>query len=476
MLKLGAAQMMMGVQLQATSRLSLAPCLRIGNARASAISQIGIHPMLPAVLPVRQSSFYKAGDSDELWKTMAGVSQQGKKRGRAKNTMQKKDLNRGQRLGYGKAKIAWPVLVTKATGTVKGGEVETGITEMKEGIYERYQQSLEEERKKNSYGGRGKKFTHPLDRGWAGGRPLGKKFGPPMAANKEITFDNFETILLEFKTVYHMTGNLGRVRRNSILMCTGNGQGAVGFTVSAGKYGQNAKALRKAVNKAGLRLVYVDRFEDRTVYHDFFSQFGHSKVFVQQQPPGYGIRAHRAIRAICQMCGIKDLYVKCEGSLNVQSVVKAFVLGLLRQRTHQALADEKQLHLVEMRKESDYYPRVVASPSDGKVRTQEEIDHNEILDFEMISFEGHKPQWRPGQSGGPEKRNPWELSPGWGKHMRRNYAAQAAASVRRRMRIEKGPQWGAVSSHLYQKYPECVERDWPKATRMSRERKAAEGD
>merc|ERR1711872_973452 len=103
------------------------------------------------------------------------------------------------------------------------------------------------------------------------------------------------------------------------------------------------------------------------------------------------------------MCGVKDLYAKCEGSLNVQSVVKAFVLGLLRQRTHQALADEKQLHLVEMRKENDYYPRVVASPSDGKVRTQEEIDHNEILDFEMISFEGHKPQWRPGQSGGPEK-------------------------------------------------------------------------
>ena len=74
------------------------------------------------------------------------------------------------------------------------------------------------------------------------------------------------------------------------------------------------------------------------------------------------------------------------------------------------------------------------------------------------------------------QRNPWELSPGWGKHMRRNYAAQAASSVRRRMRIERGPQWGAVSSHLYQKYPECVERDWPKATRMSRERKAAEGD
>ena len=35
----------------------------------------------------------------------------------------------------------------------------------------------------------------------------------------------------------------------------------MGFTVSAGKYGQNQKALRKAVNKAGLRMVYVDRWQ-----------------------------------------------------------------------------------------------------------------------------------------------------------------------------------------------------------------------
>ena len=184
MLKLGAAQMM-GMQLQTASRLSLAPCLRTGLSRASVIPQPSIHPLLPTVLPLRQSSFYKAGGSDDLWKTMAGVSQQGKKRGRAKNTMKKKDLNRGQRLGYGKAKIAWPVLVHKATGTQKGrGEAEAGIVDMKEGIYERYQQALDEERKKNSYGGRGRKFTHPLERGWAGGRPLGRKFGPPIATNK----------------------------------------------------------------------------------------------------------------------------------------------------------------------------------------------------------------------------------------------------------------------------------------------------
>merc|ERR1711971_885078 len=141
------------MRVQTASRLSLASsCLHAGVSRPYLVSKLSIHPLVPTVLPVRQSSFFKSPGSDELWKAMAGVSQQGKKRGRAKNTMQKKDLNRGQRLGYGKAKIAWPVLVQKATGTVKGGVAETGIVEMREDIYEKYQQSLEEECKKNSYG------------------------------------------------------------------------------------------------------------------------------------------------------------------------------------------------------------------------------------------------------------------------------------------------------------------------------------
>ena len=42
----------------------------------------------------------------------------------------------------------------------------------------------------------------------------------------------------------------------------------------------------------------------------------------------------------------------------MQHITKAFMLGLLRQKTHQVLADEKKLHLVEMRSENDYFPKV----------------------------------------------------------------------------------------------------------------------
>lgn len=39
-------------------------------------------------------------------------------------------------------------------------------------------------------------------------------------------------------------------------------------------------------------------------------------------------------------------------------------------------------------------------------------------------------------------------------------------SVRRRMRVENGDVYGAVRSHLYDKYPECIE---PKFVRSKRD-------
>ncbi len=38
------------------------------------------------------------------------VSNQGRQRGRAKGLTRIKNLNRGQKLGYGKARMAWPGL------------------------------------------------------------------------------------------------------------------------------------------------------------------------------------------------------------------------------------------------------------------------------------------------------------------------------------------------------------------------------
>lgn len=131
---------------------------------------------------------------------------------------------------------------------------------------------------------------------------------------------------------------------------------------------------------------------------------------------GYGLVCHRALRCICEMIGIKDIYVKLEGPSNIQSMTKAFFIGLLKQvshwycadkntpfvdrqncssplswwqRTHQQLANEKGLYLVEFREERGDVPHVVAVPN--KCRTAEEIPTDEVLDYSLVRLPPHLP-------------------------------------------------------------------------------------
>ena len=100
------------------------------------------------------SGFFKHGEADALWKTMAGVSSQGKKRGRARNSLKKKNLNQGKRIGFGKAKINWPGLTSSVvTGAGRAGK-KTEIGVIKEDVYQSYQEELAEITKKFNTGGR----------------------------------------------------------------------------------------------------------------------------------------------------------------------------------------------------------------------------------------------------------------------------------------------------------------------------------
>jgi small subunit ribosomal protein S5 len=59
-----------------------------------------------------------------------------------------------------------------------------------------------------------------------------------------------------------MTSHFGRYRSVSALCCTGNGEGLVGFGMA--KAPIYMPALRRAKNRAGQRLMYIPRYEDRT--------------------------------------------------------------------------------------------------------------------------------------------------------------------------------------------------------------------
>ena len=176
-----------------------------------------------------------------------------------------------------------------------------------------------------------------------------------------------------------------------------------------------------------------------------FTNFGETQITVLQKPPGYGIVAHRLITSVCELIGIKDLYAKIEGSMNYNHILKAFFLGLLRQRTHQELANEMGLHLVEFRRENYNFPKVVASPENGLVRTKEEIQPNEILDFQVISFDGNKPLIK------PKPRPFYEKLPSWEQRLKKVKPQEHHFQHR----IDMLVQHGREQSQYTDVFPEC---------------------
>ena len=90
-------------------------------------------------------------------------------------------------------------------------------------------------------------------------------------------------------------------------------------------------------------MVYYERYEDRTIFHDFWARFCHSVIFCYQQPPGAGLRGDRVVSAVAEAIGIRDMRCvkprKKFAPANRVNRAKAFLVGLMQQRTHQASRD-----------------------------------------------------------------------------------------------------------------------------------------
>ncbi|XP_032592806.1 28S ribosomal protein S5, mitochondrial [Drosophila grimshawi] len=301
----------------------------------------------------RNTSFFNKLPAEDIWRGVTAVSNAGKKRGRGKGTGRKiaKDLNRGQTIGFGKKSLIWPGLNTPI---LRGNE-----------LIQQQKQSENLDREKNiislrdSVGNFKQTKLNSIDRGWSGTKMPGRSTGPPDAVGEDA-FNSFDTRVLENKIVFIMKGNMGRKRRYSVLSVTGNSNGLAGFATA--KAPEVRTALRKSKNRAGQKLIAINLYENRTINHDFYTGFGKTKIFVFKKPEGHGLVCHRAIQTICKVIGIKDLYAKIEGSTNLQHIVKAFFIGLMRQKSYQDIANESSLHIVERQMAKNGLTEIKASP------------------------------------------------------------------------------------------------------------------
>lgn len=143
--------------------------------------------------------------------------------------------------------------------------------------------------------------------------------------------DNVVTIKRVTKTVKG-----GRTMRFSALVVVGDGNGHVG--VGIGKAIEIPDAIRKGKEDAIKNIVYVERNENNSIYHEIYGKYGSSSVLLKPAAEGTGIIAGGPARSVCELAGITNIRTKSLGSNNKQNVVLATIEALSQLRSPEEVA------------------------------------------------------------------------------------------------------------------------------------------
>ena len=148
----------------------------------------------------------------------------------------------------------------------------------------------------------------------------------------------------------------GRRFAFSALVVVGNQSGSIG--VGYGKAKQVPDAIKKATETAKNNLFTVPLRDGRTLHHDILQKDGAGKVLLRAAPSGTGIIAGGAIRAACEVIGIKDVVAKSLGSSNPINVLRACLKGLKNQNSPKVIAKIRGKNISEItKKKQQFYIR-----------------------------------------------------------------------------------------------------------------------
>lgn len=111
----------------------------------------------------------------------------------------------------------------------------------------------------------------------------------------------------------------------SVLMVIGDKKGRVG--VGLGKAPDVLSSIKKGIRRAKKDLFKVP-MKGTTIPHDITVKFSAAKIMLKPAPPGSGIIAGGAVRAVMEAAGIKDVSSKVLGTRNKASNVYATIKAL----------------------------------------------------------------------------------------------------------------------------------------------------
>lgn len=117
----------------------------------------------------------------------------------------------------------------------------------------------------------------------------------------------------------------GRNFRFSALVVVGDEAGNVG--VGMAKALEVPEAIRKAIQDARKNMISVP-LVGTTIPHEVLGVFGAGKVLLKPSKEGTGVIASGAVRAVCELAGIRDIRTKRLGTSNPRNVVNATMEAL----------------------------------------------------------------------------------------------------------------------------------------------------
>ncbi len=130
----------------------------------------------------------------------------------------------------------------------------------------------------------------------------------------------------------------GRNFRFSCLVIVGDGEGHVG--VGKGKAMEIPDAIRKGIESAKKNMITVP-LNGTTIPHQINGVDGAGHVLLKPAGKGTGVIAGGAVRAICELAGIKDIRTKSLGSNNARNMVNATMAGLKGLTTVEEVAKKR---------------------------------------------------------------------------------------------------------------------------------------
>jgi small subunit ribosomal protein S5 len=122
----------------------------------------------------------------------------------------------------------------------------------------------------------------------------------------------------------------------SALVVVGDGAGIVGY--GSGKAREVPMAIRKGIESAKKSLTKV-HITKGSIAHIVLGHYGAGRVLLKPAPPGTGVIAGGAVRAVVEAAGIQNVLTKSLGTTNPHNVVKATMDALLRLRDLQEVAN-----------------------------------------------------------------------------------------------------------------------------------------